>query len=156
MNFMQMTISSFFSKCYYFGVNFDPEYQREYVWSQEDKIALIDSIFNNVEIGKFAFIRKGYSEKYHYEVLDGKQRLRAILDFYEDRFQYEGKYFSDLSQRDQDHFEDYHVSVAEIENLTREQILRYFVKLNKHGKVMPKEQIEKVEKMLEEIKDNET
>lgn len=154
MHFMQQTIGSLFNKVYSFGVDFNPEYQRDFVWSLEDKQELIDSIFNNVEIGKFVFIHLGYSGDYAYEILDGKQRLRALLDFYEDRFQYKGKYFSDLSLREQDFLEDYSISVAEAsEQLTREQKLRYFLMLNRTGHVMAKEQLDKVENMLKEIKE---
>jgi len=151
LSYMQMSIESILGKVYYFGTNFDPEYQRDYVWEQEDKIALIDSIFNNVDIGKFAFIHKDFGGKYLYEILDGKQRIRAILDYFENRFSYKGKYFNDLSYRDQNFFENYYILVAEVREMSREQILRYFVKLNKHGKVMDKVQIEKVEKMIEKI-----
>ena len=149
MNFMQQTISSLFNKVYHFGVDFEPEYQRDFVWNIEDKVALIDSIFNSIEIGKFVFIYLGYSGKYAYEILDGKQRLKTLLDFFEDRFQYKGKYFSDLSIREQDFFEEYSISVAETRDiLTREQKLRYFLKLNRAGRVMSKDQLDKVEKML--------
>lgn len=151
LSYSQNDIGSLFSKVYYFGTDFDPEYQREYVWELEDKIALIDSIFNNVDIGKFAFIHKGYDDKYIYEILDGKQRIRAILDFFENRFAYNGLYFNDLCNRDKNHFEYYPLSVAEVRESDRKQILKYFVKLNKHGKIMDKKQIEKVEKMIEEF-----
>lgn len=151
MQFIQQTIDSLFNRVYLFGVDFEPEYQRRFVWELEDKIALIDSIFNNVEIGKFVFIHLGYEGDIAYEILDGKQRLRALLDFYEDRFKYKGKYFNDLSIREQQFFEDYPVSVAETrDEITREQKLRYFLKLNRAGHVMAKEQLEKVEEMLNE------
>jgi uncharacterized protein with ParB-like and HNH nuclease domain len=143
-------MADIFSKVYFFGVNFEPDYQRDYVWELEDKIALIDSIFNNVDIGKFAFIKKGYSEDYLYEVLDGKQRMRAILDFYEDRFQYKGFYYSDLSYEDQCHINYYNINVAEASEMTKEQTLRYFLMLNTGGKQMAKEQLEKVRHMLED------
>lgn len=151
MNFMQMHIGSLLNKTYHFGVDFNPDYQRGYVWESEDKVALIDSIFNNIDIGKFAFIHLGYSGDNSYEILDGKQRMRAILDYFENRFDYKGKYFNDLSAREQDFFEDYSISVAETQNADRKQVLKYFLTLNKHGKIMDKRQLEKVEKMLEEI-----
>jgi hypothetical protein len=151
MNFMNQEIEGLFSKVYHFGVDFSPEYQRDFVWNLEDKITLIDSIFNNVEIGKFVFIHLGYSGDYLYEILDGKQRLRALLDFYEDRFQYKGKYFSNLSRKEQYFFKGYQISVAEMRGeITREQKLRYFLLLNRTGHVMAKEQLDKVEKMLNE------
>ena len=152
LSYSQRDIGDIFSKVYKFGVNFEPDYQRDYVWDLEDKIALIDSIFNSVDIGKFVYIHKGYNEKYVFEILDGKQRIRAILDYYENKFAFKGLYFNDLSYRDQNHFEMYSISVAEVRDISREQILRYFVKLNKHGKVMDKLQIEKVERMIDDIR----
>jgi hypothetical protein len=151
LSYSQRTLEDILGKAYYFGIDFEPEYQRDYVWELEDKVALIDSIYNFVDIGKFVFIHNGYSVKYLYQILDGKQRIRAILDFYENRFQYQGKYFSDLSRRDQNHLREYPVSEAEVRDITQEQILRYFLKLNVSGKVMAKEQIEKVRKLLEDI-----
>lgn len=152
--YSQRSMGDIFSKAYHFGINFDPEYQRDFIWNLEDKVALIDSIFHNVDIGKFTFIHydadKWLETGFSYEILDGKQRLRAILDFYEDRFTYKGKYFSELSYRDQYHFKEYGVVQAEARNLTREQILRYFIMLNTGGRIMAKEQIEKVKGMLEE------
>jgi len=148
--YSQRSMRDLITKSYFFGVDFSPEYQRDYVWELEDKISLIDSIFNNVDIGKFVFIKNDIMNNYMYEILDGKQRLRAILDFYEDRFQYEGKYFSDLSIREQDFIEDYSITIAEVDNISKKQILRFFIKLNRSGKVMSKEQLAKVEKMLEE------
>jgi len=150
LEYSQRHMGDLFTKAYFFGIDFNPDYQRDYVWELEDKIALIDSIFNNVDIGKFVFIKNHIMSNYMYEILDGKQRLRAILDFYEDRFQYKGNLFSDLSVREQCHFKDYSISMAEISDITKEQILRYFLQLNRTGKVMSKEQLAKVEKMLEE------
>lgn len=89
----------------------------------------------------------GYSS----EILDGKQRMRAILDFYEDRFQYKGKYFSQLSVKDQNHFKRYPVSVAETSEMSKEQVLRYFINLNSNGKVMSQDHLNKVKQMLEKI-----
>lgn len=147
LNYMQMQISSIFSKVYYFGVDFEPEYQRDYVWNLEDKISLIDSIFNGIDIGKFVFIKRGILDPY--EILDGKQRITALKDFYEDKFKYNGVYFSDLSKGDQNYIENYAVSIAEIDNIDKETTLRYFLKLNTCGKVMDKEHLDNVRKMLE-------
>lgn len=151
INYMQRTISSLFTHAYHFGFELDPVYQRGLVWSLEDKIALIDSIFNNVDIGKFTFIKPDNIMEKN-EVLDGKQRLTTLLEYYEDRFEYKGYKFSDLSIRDQSHIEDYTISWGESENLTEEQKLRYFIKLNTTGKPMDEKHIKKVKNMLEENK----
>jgi len=151
LNYTTRSMGDIFSKAYYFGIDFNPDYQRDYVWELKDKVALIDSIYNNIDIGKFAFIKKDYSDDLLYEILDGKQRIRAILDFYEDRFQYQNKYFSDLTIREQDHFENYKITMAEVSDLTEEQILKYFLMLNTGGKVMSEEHLNKIREKLNDL-----
>lgn len=152
ISFHQGRISSLLTKVYSMGVDFEPEYQRGYVWELEDKIALIDSIFNNVEIGKFAFIVLSSEEwirrNLQYEILDGKQRLSTLCEFYEGKFEYKGYKFHELSHKDRYHFTNYSVSIAELEDATEKQIIEYFIKLNSHGKVMDKEHLEKVKQLI--------
>lgn len=148
--YSQRTLNSLLVHAYHFGFDLEPVYQRGLVWDLEDKVALIDSIFNNVDIGKFTFIKNGIMEKD--EVLDGKQRLSTLLEFYEDRFEYNGYKFSDLSWRDQNHITNYSISWGETSGLTEEQKLRYFIKLNTTGKPMDEKHIDKVKKMLDESK----
>lgn len=135
------------------GVDFDVEYQRDHVWQLADKVALIDSIFNNIEIGKFVFVQKheSTSGKY-YEVIDGKQRLTAVCEFYEDRYKYKGKYFSELSNKDRWKFLNHNISYGYLENPTKEAIYSTFIKMNTCGRPMDTKHIDKVKKLLKEIK----
>jgi len=153
ISYSNTTLESLLHRVYSFGVDFEPSYQRDYVWELSDKISLIDSIYHNIEIGKFAFIRRDTDSWIktgcRYEILDGKQRLRAICDFFEDRFSYRGRVFSDLSRRDQNHFRDFICNVGEVDCMTPEKILQYFLKLNTCGKVMSKEHLDKVRALLD-------
>ena len=134
---------------YYNKTNMSPEYQRGDVWEASDKVALIDSIFNNVEIGKFAFITLPYSrDGFQYEILNGKQRLQSIIDFVEGRFEYKGKKFRELHRLDQHHLRNYSVLMTETENLTLEQKCKYFLKLNTTGKPQSQEHMDKIRKMI--------
>ena len=133
------------------GVNFDVEYQRDHVWKLSDKIALIDSIFNNIDIGKIIFVQLDYTQDIYYEVLDGKQRLTAIRDFHEDRFKYNGYYFSELSRFDKNKFENHSISYGYLENPTKEAIFETFIKLNTCGKPMATKHINHVKKLLSEL-----
>lgn len=141
------------------GLDLDVEYQRGLVWTLEQKVDLIKSMFKNIDIGKFCIIKRPWGDDPHkpatpllYEVLDGKQRITAIIDFFLDRFQYEGKYFSELHPFDRNHIRHYRISYAETQPLTREQKLRYFLKLNTTGVPVDQQHIEKVKKMwLEEL-----
>ena len=153
LNYSQTFLETLMSKAYHFGINFDVDYQRDYVWDIKDKENLIDSIFNNIDIGKFVFARKEYCDFYLYEPIDGKQRTRTILDFYENRFPYKGKYFNDLSRKDKNWFTTFIVNIAEVGDISKEQILKYFVMLNTTGKVMDKDHLDKVIKMIDSEED---
>lgn len=149
LGFSQMDMSSIFGKFYHFGLDMNPDYQRGNVWDKSDKIKLINSIFNNVDIGKFVFITLPFKNSFTptYEVLDGKQRIIAITEFYENRFQYEGLYFGDLCAQDQGHFERYHISVATVgrEDIKLSDKYRYFLRLNVGGKLQDPAHIKAVE-----------
>lgn len=134
------------------GVDFDVDYQRDHVWQLADKVSLIDSIFNNIEIGKFVFVQKHESTmgKY-YEVVDGKQRLTALCEFYEDRFKYRGKYFSQLSNKDRWKFLNHSISYGYLENASKEAIYSTFIKMNTCGKPMDTKHLDKVKKLLNEL-----
>lgn len=144
--------------CFYsdhMAIQMDPDYQRELVWTEKQKVGLINSIFRNIDIGKFTFIKLPYSSNmYHLEVLDGKQRTQAIVDFYECRFKYRGMTFNELHWRDRVHFKNYAVNWAETEPLTQEQKYRYFLKLNVGGAPMAQEHIDKVFKMWQDVKND--
>ncbi|MHA1402091.1 MAG: DUF262 domain-containing protein, partial [Candidatus Heimdallarchaeaceae archaeon] len=151
INYQNRDVNGLRSKYYSFGLDMNPDYQRGNVWDIEDKRSLIESMFNNIDIGKFVVIHSGdYSAKYLYEVLDGKQRIQTLLDFMESRFTYKGKTFDELHPRDQWHIKDYPISLGEIKSLsgdnklTTKQKYKQFLKLNTCGKLVDPEHIEYV------------
>jgi hypothetical protein len=152
LNYSQRSLSSIFTTVYMFGLDFDPEYQRGNVWELKDKIALIDSIFNDVDIGKFVLIHKEFKlNETSYEVLDGKQRINTLIEFHESRFKYKDKFFHELSYRDQDHFEEHPISMAEIQNVTLKQKLEYFLRLNTSGKPQDVKHMKKIREIYSQI-----
>lgn len=64
-------------------------YQRKLVWSIEEKRALISSVLHEYPIPLFLFVNTPSGR----EILDGMQRLEALMSFIEQRYTYEGKYF---------------------------------------------------------------
>lgn len=153
--FNNSTIDSLIHKHYHFGIDFNPDYQRGYVWEQEDKELLIDSIFKNIDIGKFVFIRLSDAEwmerNLRYEILDGKQRLSTLIEFYENKLAYRGKHFNELSWKDKNVFLDHIVSAAEVKETDRKNVLKYFLMLNRTGKAMDESHLNEVEQMLKEL-----
>lgn len=74
-------------------IDFNPPYQRKgRLWSKEDKAYLVDSIINGFDVPKlyladFQFGQsKLNSAKLPYAIIDGKQRLEAIFEFFENKF----------------------------------------------------------------------
>lgn len=145
-------LSSLIHMVHYSGVDFDVDYQRDHVWTLDDKVALIDSIFNNIDIGKFVFAQRsmGVDGKL-YEIIDGKQRLTAICEFIEGRFQYKGMCYADLSNKDKHHILSHQISYGYLENPTKRAVYETFIKLNTTGRPMKNEDINKVKKLLNDL-----
>lgn len=127
----------------------NPDYQRGYVWQLADKVALVDSIMNAREIGKFILVRYPWPDN-HDEVLDGKQRLNALVEFCSDGFPYHGVYWSELSRTDRRRFEDSYVQVAQLdgERLKRVDLLEIFLNVNAGGVPQSEEHLNFVRGLL--------
>ncbi len=135
------------------------EYQRGLVWTLEQKQLLIESIYNNVEIGKFVLRKRSFQwvEKRINEgkiehtafsdLVDGKQRYTSILSFIQNEFQdMHGNYYSDLSEAAQRRFMGYRqlTFVQLDEDSTDKDVLSVFLAINFAGVPMSKEHIEYV------------
>lgn len=71
-------------------IKIDPEYQRPGgVWSLENKQLFIDSLLNRYDIPKLYFhslVGHGNNQQFRYAIIDGRQRLEAMWDFFDGRF----------------------------------------------------------------------
>lgn len=75
----------------------DPEYQRRHRWTVERKSRLIESFLMNVPVPP-VFLYE--SDLARFEVMDGRQRLTALSEFYADKFALEGlEHWPDLDGR---------------------------------------------------------
>lgn len=159
--YSNQSISGLLDKYFHFGIDVNPEYQRGNVWTEEQKVKLIDSIFNNINIGSFVFVEKKWFTDEHeitsemFEILDGKQRLTAIIDYVSSKFPYKGKYWHELSPYSQSQFENQGILVGEMKlnrkdkEYNRKQVIEQFVRLNEGGTSMDKEILYKAKKMIE-------
>lgn len=152
----------------YGGVNFNPYvidskgnkqyFQRDLVWTLEQKQALIDSIYNWIEIGKFVFRYKSWNQlskemiaeghAYNYECIDGKQRMNTIIDFVQNTFKdNDGNYWSELSGEAHRRFLNYNrLAYGKLdEGTTDEMVISTFLNLNFTGTPMSVEHIKYVQ-----------
>lgn len=149
LSFYSSSIDGLLNKYYYFGVNMDPDYQRKLVWDLSDKQNLIESIFNNIDIGKFVFANLPFKDNSPcYEIVDGKQRLSTLIEFYEGRFMWQGVTYHQLHPMDINHFESYLVSFAELVEPDKKNILETFIKINTTGRPQDNSHLEYVRNLL--------
>lgn len=156
LEYNRCTVESLLRRYYFFGIDTDPVYQRDYVWEDADRENLFDSIFYGMEIGKFVlnYLSEEQSRKNGktYEIVDGKQRLITMVMFYENRLAYRGVYFNDLSFKDQNTFLNKIIEIAEITDADYETILKQFVLINQAGKCMDPAHLDAVRDILKKLK----
>lgn len=160
ISYSQRSLDGVFTTYYHFGLDMEPDYQRGNVWTPDDKVKLIDSIFRNIDIGKFVFIHLPFVDikTPTYEMLDGKQRTTALIEFLERKFTFHGLTYDQLHWKDRNHFDNYPISWGEIhsdradEKITAEQKYRYFLRLNTGGKLQDPEHIKRVTVLWEAVK----
>lgn len=133
------------------------EYQRPFVWTLEEKQLLIDSIYNNIEIGKIVLrnrtwdwvekrLKEGLIEHTTFkQIVDGKQRCKTILEFINNEFPDSlGNYWNDLSANAQRKFFSFrYITYGELgETATDKDVLNTFMCINHAGKPMSKEHLD--------------
>jgi hypothetical protein len=126
-----------------------PRFQRGQVWSDKARSFLMDTIVRGKPIPK-VFIRQSINpqtKKSVREVVDGQQRLRAILSYIKDGFkitkrhneQYGGLYYSQLEQVDGDiqaAILNYEIAVDLLVNMPDAEVLDIFGRLNSYAVVL--------------------
>ena len=127
------------------------KYQRNPIWSSGQKCFLIDSIISGCPIPQvYINIKiegKGRNKQTKYEVVDGQQRLRAILEFMNDEWEliettaksypvsklykpHIGKIYSKLPEDIQDAIWNYPLAVQELRGWEEKDIRGLFRRLN--------------------------
>lgn len=122
-------------------LNLQPGYQRGLVWTQTQKRMLVDTILRDMDIPKI-YLREVSYRGYEYEVVDGQQRLQAVIDFCKGNFKTEpveidGKEIpatlydnlinigDDLPER----ITGYEFSVVILRDTTKEEVEEMFLRL---------------------------
>lgn len=132
-----------------------PDFQREEVWTDQKKEMLIDSVLRGWHLPKFYFKKSADGS---YECVDGQQRLNAIFEFYDEKFElpdttakeYGGKHYSDLPDDISDEFDDYEIEIEEIEDATDEELEELFRRLQLGT---PLNTAEKINAVMGELRD---
>lgn len=118
-----------------------PSVQRDLVWTKSQKQLLIDSLIKDFDIPKLYFrpvLKNGIQA---YEVIDGQQRINAIIDFLNDEFElaadadpFNGeilakKKYSELSSDFQIEFNSRSLDIIHLVNYSDEDMEETFLRL---------------------------
>ena len=126
----------------------DDSYQRRSVWSEKDKVRLIETILLQLVIPELFFWRADTDPETGASIthiVDGQQRIKAIYSFINNEFKlksqfllddsikkaYANKYFRDLDTETRTTFWNYPLMIIEIDSkATRDDIITMFNRLN--------------------------
>lgn len=127
-------------------------FQRNPVWSEKQKSYLIDSVLNGYPIPEI-YIQENISEdgQSKYIIVDGQQRMRAVLEFIDDKFpldkvdspEFNGAFFKDLSLEQKKKFYSYNFVVRALPELPEENIRQIFTRLNRSVVSLNKQELRK-------------
>lgn len=119
-----------------------PRFQRRNVWDERARSYLLDTIMRGLPIPKL-YIRELIEPRALRtvrEVVDGQQRLQAVIDFVDDRLkilrshnaEFGGRGFSQLTEDEQRRFLGYELSVDILRDASDADVLEIFSRLNSY------------------------
>lgn len=114
-----------------------PPYQREFIYGDKDRTAVIDTVTSNFPLNVMYWAVRDDGT---YEVIDGQQRTISICQFVEGDFAHFFKYFHNLTHEEQDHILDYKLMVYFCEGTEKEK-LKWFETINIAGKQLTKQEL---------------
>ena len=136
---------------YHFDMN--PDFQRDFVWNTQQKIEYVEYILKGGISARDLFMNHpNWMSSFEGDmvIVDGKQRIQAVLDFLNDKIPAFGTLFSEFEDRLRFSGPDF---VFHVNNLkTKKEVHRWYIDLNTGGTAHTNEEITKVEKLIKEEK----
>jgi hypothetical protein len=120
------------------------EYQRsDKVWPPAARSYLVETVLLDYPIPKLSLFQRTdvKSRKIIREIVDGQQRSKALLDFYEDKFalaksiendDWKELKYSELEEEDQQRFLSYQLSIDVFTSATDKQVREVFRRMNSY------------------------
>ena len=131
-------------------VDMNPDFQRGYVWTQQQKEQYVEWILRNGESGKdLYFNHPGWFKSWEGQmvIVDGKQRIEAVLGFIHNEVKAYGYYRKEYRDKWSMIQCCFHIHVADLK--TREEVLKWYLDMNTGGTYHTDAEIDKVKKLIE-------
>jgi len=138
-NLEQMNVASMLKYHRDGALVLDPEFQRGDVWTKPAKVLLIDSVLRGYPIPKIVLRTRLNTATLEtmMEVVDGQQRLRAIVEYAADEWpltprarEFAGRKYSDLDEADKERFLSYLLGIDNMMGAPDELIVEIFARMN--------------------------
>jgi hypothetical protein len=117
-------------------LNVRPPYQREFVYSEKQREAVIDTITRRFPLNTmyWAVTQDGF------EIIDGQQRTVSICQYVDGVFSYRDRYFHNLQQDEKDAILDYPLDVYQCQGTDSER-LDWFRTINIAGEKLTEQEL---------------
>jgi hypothetical protein len=132
-----------------------PEWQRNYVWTDEQASRLIQSILLNLPVSSLVinYIFDYNNKDNHLVLIDGLQRLTSIKRFVNNEFSLVGvkQELLGLTNKDIDLMKTIKwktIPVIDPKLQTEREMIEFFITINESGTVMSKEHLDSVKKLV--------
>ena len=130
-----------------------PSFQRSSVWNPAAKIMLIDSILRRIPIPKIFIGSKIQDGSTHRIIIDGQQRITAILEFLANKFclsapyvgPYKDLFFKDLDSAVQNEILGYNLDFNSFEDYSDEEIRDIYQRVNKYTFALTKQELRRAD-----------
>lgn len=135
-------------------IDFDPPFQRAHVWTEEQQRAFVEFCLKggrgSSEI-RFNCVGWERGKRGKFVIVDGKQRVEAARKFMRNELAiFGGHKLSDFE--DSPHLFDATFSIRINDLKTDKEVLQWYLDINTGGTPHTNDEIERVKKMLEEMK----
>lgn len=154
INFGLASIPNFLEQ---YEIDMDPDYQRGYVWTSEQKQLFVGAaIQNHNAIPPFWFNWYGEKHVSHSEVVDGKQRLNAVLGWLDNQFDAicpcgERFWWHDVDEIGKRGLSMNTIFYMQFTQLDRLGVLKHYLSLNAGGTIHSPKDLDKVRDMIKEL-----
>ena len=118
-------------------LNIRPKYQREFVYDEKKRNAVIDTINKGFPLNVMYWVK---NEDNSFEVLDGQQRTISFCQYVNNDFSLNDKFFHNLTKTEQDKILDYKLMVYFCEGNDKEK-LDWFKIINITGEKLTEQEL---------------
>ncbi len=126
-------------------LNIRPKYQREFVYDDKKRNAVIDTVWNNFPLNVMYWVKTTGTDGIEYELLDGQQRTISICSFIAGEFMMniDGNLcaWDNLTETQKERILNYSLQIYICENGTDEEKLKWFNIINIAGEKLTEQEI---------------